>query len=329
MRTQRKISKKTKSVTSKVKTKVKQTAATKKKSTPLPIVNYDTLVPAIATLGERRDNIKRIAGQGHFFDLVNQVPKLLAEFPNCNICISGGSPELSADAQTSIPNLLVHVIPKEKATTSNRHDDNNHFAGMPPPFVAYSAKDVLEIQELVHHELEWHKHRNRVYFLKFKTKKRTTTRSTKALGEDALAMEERVGLWSVHPEQLKRTKKGEYDVRSANFIVYDKKGDPIFDAYEKGVGASLSDYVNIFVDEYGEELPDGVDKPQVVEDAIRQAFRDKRQVLQDHVEMLQDAGFDEELLAAIRVVKIYPTSVPNEAKSSYVNAFYGHAHQVL
>ena len=277
---------------------------------PLAKLDDKSVVASIAILGERRDNAVRILNKEcPTFDLANRMPKLLKDYPGYSVCISGGSPELSLDAKSSKPNLIVILVPNSK---------------LPPPFVAYSIKNELIIQELSKHQLSWHQVAPRVFLLK--SDKRMTKAAIKALSDDSLAMEEHLQLWTIVPSvKLQCKADGKLDIRAANFQVINNKGEPIYGFYEKGAG--LQDFIDAFVDDYGNEL--GGDPETQVKDAIRQAFAVARSELEDQVELLDEEGFDEDLLESIKTVKIYPKGTNDAEKSPYINEYYGRAHKVL
>ena len=97
---------------------------------PLAKLDDKSVVASIAILGERRDNAVRILNKGcPNFDLATRIPKLLKDDPGYSVCISGGSPELSLDAKSSKPNLIVILVPNSK---------------LPPPFVALFHQERID-----------------------------------------------------------------------------------------------------------------------------------------------------------------------------------------
>lgn len=309
--------KKKKAVTSKAKP-----AAKKKGSTPPPnpMEKLDRMASSgteIATLGERRDNLHRLANETHAFDLKTHIPKLLKEHPNHNVYLVGGSPELSLDAKSSTPTLIAILVPN--------NSNDNHKSKPPPPFLAYSVKDEFVLEDLSKHQLHWVNVAPRVSILK--STKRMTKASIRALTEDNKAMEEHIQLWTIVPrDKLKRNKAGKYDIRFVNFSVPDKEGNLLHGDFEKG-GEGLQAYLDMFVEEYENEL--GEDARENVETAIREAFSEARDKLEEHVAILNKAGYDEPLLDAITTVKIYPAHAKDAEKRPYINKYYGKAQTVL
>ena len=295
--------------------KAKPSTTKKRVAAPAdPLVELDRLASKsqIAILGERRDNIDSLSKKTFDFELKSRIPKILAENPNMDAFISGGSPQLSMDATTLTPVVFVILVP-----TGNT----------PPPFLAYSNAFTNEfvIDNISTHKLSWQSIAPRVSILK--STRRMTKASIRALPEDSKAMEEHLQLWTIIPsKKLQRNSAGKIDIRAVNFSVISKKdGKPIFGDYEKGGG--LQDFIEMFVEEYEEEL--GEDPHDLVETAIREAFANERSKLEEQVERLQKAGFDEELLDQIKSFKIYPKDTTEKEKSSYINEYYDRANTVL
>jgi hypothetical protein len=279
-----------------------------------PLEKLDEHIDSIAILGERRDNAARLSKQSHDFSLATVLPKVLKEHPDCEVWISGGSPQLLQDGKSLIPVLLLHLVQDGKS---------------PPPFVAYSVKDELEIQELSKHKLAWSKVAPRVNILK--STRRMTKRSIEALTDDALAMEEHVQLWTLIPrEKLQLNSKGKIDVTFANFVVPTQQeggGEPIFGSYEKGAG--LQDCIDRYVEEYGEEIGD--DAETKIKIAIQEAFAEARNKLETQKMLLENAGYSEELLDSIQIFKLFPKGTDEALvkASSYINRYYNRADEVM
>lgn len=300
--------KKKATATSKAKTNAKK----KEAATVNPLEQKLRKVDAstIAILGERRDNTKRISSESHDYDLPSRIPKLIKAYPGHNVSIFGGSPELSFDAKSSKPNLIVVLVPHDK---------------LPPPFVAYSANNECVIRPLDHHRLRWTKVAPSVYVLK--SAQRFTQASIRALSEDSLAMEEHLQLFTIKPkEKLQRKDNGQLDVRDVNYTIDSSMGDePITGRYEKGMG--LQNHIEMLVDEYGAELGD--DPEQTVKDAIKEAFNNARDVLEEQAAMLRNSGYSEELLDSMVTIKVYPKGTSENEKDSYINSYYNRADKVL
>jgi hypothetical protein len=107
----------------------------------------------IAVLGEDPVNLLAIhQTKRHEFYLAQIVPMLLVDNPECGVWISGGSPQLAPQPEDpSIPTLNLMVVPGEKS---------------PPPYVAYSVKDELQIIPFSQQGLFWSKVAPRVHILK-------------------------------------------------------------------------------------------------------------------------------------------------------------------
>jgi len=297
--------------------KSKTKAPSKKKEKVVPVVNplekVDKQVSSVAVLGERRDNALRLSKETHHdFDLATILPRLLQEHPDCDVWISGGSPELATLTQ-SIPNLVNFLVP---------------YGTSPPPFVAYKVKDELIIEPLAKYKLFWHNVAPRVYFLK--STRRMTKAAIQAMTDDSMAKEEHVQLWTLIPrEQLQRDSTGRLDVRFANFSIPSSiEGEaPITGCYEKGSGTGLQATIDMLVEEWGEEIGD--DAESKVKGAIQKAFADERQKLEEQKELLENAGYSEELLDSIKTVKLYPKGTNEILKDAYINAHYNRADEVI
>lgn len=198
----------------------------------------------------------------------------------------------------------------------------------PPPFLAYynAFTADFEIVAMEKHKLSWRSIAPRVSVLK--SNKRMTNASIRALTEDSKAMEEHLQLWTIVPkDKLQRNKAGKLDIREVNFSVISKKdGKPIPGSYAKGDG--LQEAIDAFVESYEDELEESNPHGQV-ETIIRAAFAAARSKLEEEAALLEEKGYDEELLDNIHTVKIYPKGTDDAMKSSYINKYYGNASAVL
>lgn len=272
-----------------------------------PFGNID--VSKIAMLGERRDNVKEIKKKDFDFQLEKHLPKILKKYPNHNVGIYGGSPQLSLDRESAIPCLVGIVVPKPK---------------LPPQFVAVSRKGGIEITSFEKHKLQWEKKASGVYILT--SKKRMTNASIQALTEDARNEEEHLQLWTIDPtEKLERKNNGDYKIKFANFEVYNDDGTLVInDEYQ--IGQGFEEYVDGLVEDYGTEL--GENAREMITFAIKTAFKNARTELEEQVDLLQKCGFPEDMLSEIKSVKIYPKNVDQAAKVNYINRHYLRADEV-
>jgi hypothetical protein len=269
----------------------------------------------IAVLGEDRVNLRAIHQTRHQFSLAEIVPGLLVDNPECGVWISGGSPQLAPQPapqpeDPSIPTLNLMVVPGEKS---------------PPPYVAYSVKDELQIISFSEEGLSWSMVAPRVHILK--SHRRLTQRSIQIMTVDERAAEEHTQLFTVIPRvQLQVKANGEIDVRFANFVVLSTQGGggPIYESNTNGDG--LQGIIDQMVEDYGAVI--GGDDPAATVKTIIEEGLVAARALVGRKERLEADGYDATLLDQIKTIKLYPKDTVKDITSDYVNKYYPKAVEV-
>jgi hypothetical protein len=285
--------------------------AKKAPSNTIPLLRQvDT--KTIAVLGNNRAIHQT---KSHEFSLAQIVPKILKEYPECGVWISGGSPLPSVDPQDpSIPTLNLMVVPGEKS---------------PPPYVAYSVKDELKIIPFSQQGLFWSMVAPRVHILK--SSRRLTQRFIQNMTADERAAEEHAQLFTLIPnEQWQEKADGEIDVLIVNFVVPTQGGrEPLYGSFTVEDGLlhliridKMVEAYRIFGDEIGGEDPAATLKT-VIEEGLGAA-----RALAGHKKLLEADGYDTTLLDQIKTVKLYPKGTAGRLINGHINKYYLSTHQL-
>jgi hypothetical protein len=286
--------------------------AKKAPSNTIPLLRQvDTTT--IAVLGNNRaiHQTKR-----HEFYLAHIVPKILKEYPECGVWISGGSPLPAVDPQEpSIPTLNLMVVPGEKS---------------PPPYVAYSVKDELKIIPFSQQGLFWSMVAPRVHILK--SSRRLTQRFIQNMTADERAAEEHAQLFTLVPnEQWQAKANGEIDVLIVNFVIPTQGGvKPLYGSFTVDHELSQMTSIDQMVEAYrifGNEI--GGDDPAATLKTIIEEGLVAARALVGHKKLLEADDYNTILLDQIKTIKLYPQGTAKRLINGHINKYYLHCDQLM
>ena len=288
----------------------------------------------VTTLGESLKGVLELR-KGHdgepwnFDHTASVIRRLLEENPGKDAFLFGGSPHPIGQSMKFTPNMVV-ILFKTGET--------------PPPFICHRNYQTGggEIKTLAECGLSWKKfnndfvddpnHQGRVFTLCSAARM-----SQNSVGRLSLDCNEYLVPFIMRPSRDFQTEENDNTklyVRFAEFQfhhpIHQEEISEEFDRDDCRLNRFVPDFLTRH-DLVGDDKknPDYETHHGAVAEAIKDAFTNKRNMLQERKNLFQD--YSEEDLESAKVVKIYPQNdcINATTKSNQFNEYYGPAHEVV